>query len=162
MANQHERVCEAIRTQLEGITAGAGGYAYTPDAVHHVSFIGEDWAPDGTYTTVYYVAAISDTTRYGPSSCEIAGLSTIGIMACRKMSLPSENPSAANAERAQIGRELAADVRQCIYADQTFGSVARKVMDGGAISADYQRYLPAWAMVYLSFVVEYATDRPGR
>lgn len=161
MANQHELVVEAVKAQLQTISAGAEGYAYTPDAVLRISFLSEDWAPDASFTTVYYLAPESETKRLGPSSCESTSLLTLGILACRKLESPSENPKEENPERWRVGNEMFADIAQAIYANPTFNGTARFVFDT-SITADYQRFLPGWALVFVRFVVMYATNRPGR
>lgn len=162
MANQHETVCAAIQATFEGIST-SDGYVYPPDAVHRIVFLPDEWAPDATYQTVYYFwPSDPEESAFGPSSCEITARLPISVLACRRLVSATENPSAGvSPERWQAGAEMAADIKQAVFADPKFTSTARRII-GDQITTDYQRYLPGWALVEVRFVVEYATDRPGR
>jgi hypothetical protein len=159
--NQHETVIAAICSQLEAIEGD--DYAYPPDAngVMRLVFMPEAWVPDPTFGTAYYIWPEAEVTRLGPESCQISSQLQMAVRACHRLENASENPNEQTPFRWQVAAEMYADVRQAIYSDFTFGGSARRLVDN-AITADYQQYDPATAIVDVRFVVEYTTARPGR
>jgi hypothetical protein len=162
--NQAETVVEAIRTQLEDQVVGGGTYEYPPDprGVMRLLFMPEAWVPDPTFDTAYYVWHESEQSALGRESCTITGSMQMAVRACHRLQVASENPNEQEPLRSQVALAMAADVRQALYSDFTFGGTARQIAGGGAIAADYQVFEASTAIVDLRFTVEYTTPRPGR
>lgn len=159
MASKHETVVEAIKAALEGIVAGVDGYVYTPDRVWRVSFFPDNVTPDSTLETIYQLRPGLEPSGLGPDSCQMFGDLELFLLVARRIYSPSENQE--TPERWQVAADLAADAKQALFTDHTFGGVAKHIVDN-RVETNFDLYTEGWALAELHFTVRYLTNRPGR
>ncbi len=167
MANQAELVCEAIKARLQTIIegempVGGGAYENTPEVYRQLVYA-EGWAPQEGKNCQFFVSPLDpETSKFGPSSCEITTELQIAVLMCKRTTQATESPaSGAASERWQMQNSMAADLKQAIFFDPKFGNTTRMLV-GNSIEIFHLRDIPSWAVAEARFTVIYATDRPGR
>jgi hypothetical protein len=149
---------DAIVAQL--LAGPVAPATYPPEVVLRCFAPNESWTPEPTHAQMYYVWHEAADTRLGPQSCEKTTGLQVAVRAYKRLNLASENPITENPKRSEYQFELETDVVESIYRDHTFGNTAVRVRD--SIVSDYTVQEPSYAAVDVRFVVEIATNRPGR
>lgn len=156
----HERIAEAIRTRLAGITAGAS-YWYTPSKVLR-TVVFDEGDLDVSHDLVILIAPGDETHREAgtgdaSSGGEMAVEAEIRLLAAKRYNPATENPYQEQAPtRWTIGNRLVRDVLKALLSDVTLGGLAQNIhAKGDGIVADRARFIAGWALVELRLVVLY-------
>lgn len=172
MASKHEEVMAGIASRLGGITAGAPAgspAAYTPGRVARVAEFTKALSPldstvqiGGQPAPLFYIRPGLEKTKLGLSTCEIAADLEVFVLVALRFTEPTQQPAGGlSAMWGQLQAELAADLKQRIYADQTFGGILGTRLVDDSVFVDFDdRFIRGWVNVEARFVVRYLYNRP--
>ena len=163
MASSHETVAEALRTTLEAIRGGAGGYVYTPTVVKRTMFWPDEGALDPSLETIYLIRpGRKVTVPY--DGYRLDRRLEFRILCCHRFEEPTDNPILAESPvREQIASDMEADVVQAIWADVRLGH-PELIIDAMHESwqTDFDWSVMSWVVVELRIVVRYQHPQDGR
>jgi hypothetical protein len=162
MASTRENVKAAIKAQFLAMAA-AGIYTYPPDQVECVLMDDEAYfVPGATATTIYLVRpgkesiALKDTGS-SQSTWEITVIAATSYTGSPTKEFPAGETSQ---QRWEVSNDLVADVVQCVSRDPRFGGVCVGTMEQ-PFEIQFG-YLPEWAIVQVTFTVDYRFATGGR
>lgn len=163
MASSHDDVSEALRTTLEAIRGGAGGYVYTPSVVKRALFWPDESALDASLETIYLIRPMGKmTVPY--DGYRLDRRQEFRILCCHRFEEPTDNPiQAETPAREQIAADMEADVVQAIWADVRLGR-PDLIIDAMHESwrTDFDWSVAKWVVVELRIVVRYQHPQDGR
>lgn len=163
MASSHDDVAEALRSRLEGIQGGVGGYVYTPSVVRRALFWPDESALDASLETIYFVRPGQMVTS-AYDGYRLDRKQEFRILCCHRFEEATDNPMLSTTPvREQMAADMEADVVQRIWADVRLGR-PDLVIDAmhEAWRTDFDWSVAAWVVVEVRIVVRYQHPQDGR